>query len=230
MVLLNFCCFVCTHNCTNVCARCKSMSYCSKECQRKDWTIHKKDCVENTLRLREFRKLYKFNALHRRNIILAIWILKMTLKDKTMFKQKFLKIVVSVSDTGFSITSLSDLIEENNTYYAIHIDHNGTRRRIRLADRNFDNSVQDLFFWRLPVFLFNGITNTNIVLSIPKENHKKISKTYKAYWWKHKKKTLEQAYSLINLETQNCFQYENWICKKLLVQSQKENDNKDDLN
>lgn len=30
---------------TNVCSRCKAVSYCNKECQRNDWKDHKEDCI-----------------------------------------------------------------------------------------------------------------------------------------------------------------------------------------
>ena len=28
------------------CSRCKLVHYCSKECQKQDWTIHKHECIE----------------------------------------------------------------------------------------------------------------------------------------------------------------------------------------
>jgi len=34
----------CTKNGSMSCGRCKSASYCSKVCQKKDWKRHKKDC------------------------------------------------------------------------------------------------------------------------------------------------------------------------------------------
>lgn len=32
-------------DCTDLCARCKSIYYCSRECQKKDWIIHKTQCA-----------------------------------------------------------------------------------------------------------------------------------------------------------------------------------------
>ena len=37
-------CEICNKNAPLLCGKCKSVSYCSKECQKKDWTDHKKIC------------------------------------------------------------------------------------------------------------------------------------------------------------------------------------------
>ncbi len=44
---LRFQCAVCKiHGATKKCGRCKKIRYCSKECQKKHWTEHKKTCKE----------------------------------------------------------------------------------------------------------------------------------------------------------------------------------------
>ena len=37
-------CVVCRCKTTNKCSVCESASYCGKDCQRKDWQMHKRDC------------------------------------------------------------------------------------------------------------------------------------------------------------------------------------------
>ena len=42
------------------CAQCKTMRYCSKECQVRDWTTHKEDCKsENRQDMKLFKKCNK---------------------------------------------------------------------------------------------------------------------------------------------------------------------------
>ena len=45
---------------TKICGRCKDQSYCSVDCQRQDWTRHKRGCVpEPTLQLNRAMRLPK---------------------------------------------------------------------------------------------------------------------------------------------------------------------------
>ena len=37
-------CTRCHSSCSKVCARCKDVFYCSKECQKKHWKIHRRTC------------------------------------------------------------------------------------------------------------------------------------------------------------------------------------------
>ena len=41
-------CFFCKTETSNlkICSKCKSVSYCSRDCQRQDWKLHKKYCEE----------------------------------------------------------------------------------------------------------------------------------------------------------------------------------------
>ena len=40
-------CFVCQKENPKICSHCHSISYCSKECQKKDWKRHKIECNSN---------------------------------------------------------------------------------------------------------------------------------------------------------------------------------------
>lgn len=43
------CCHTCGKNTKcKKCGKCKEVSYCSKECQKKDWKRHKNECCKNT--------------------------------------------------------------------------------------------------------------------------------------------------------------------------------------
>ena len=43
---LRVCCYCCNHsNHTKLCSKCRSVYYCSKECQKNHWKVHKKYCV-----------------------------------------------------------------------------------------------------------------------------------------------------------------------------------------
>lgn len=37
-------CFVCGNQAINLCSKCHQVYYCSRECQRDDWSIHKHNC------------------------------------------------------------------------------------------------------------------------------------------------------------------------------------------
>ncbi|KAL7269486.1 hypothetical protein RUND412_007849 [Rhizina undulata] len=39
-------CTICNKPTTNLCAKCKSVAYCSRECQKPDWNVHKALCSE----------------------------------------------------------------------------------------------------------------------------------------------------------------------------------------
>jgi hypothetical protein len=39
-------CFVCDKKTTSCCVNCKQIHYCSRECQKNNWLIHKKECAE----------------------------------------------------------------------------------------------------------------------------------------------------------------------------------------
>jgi len=41
-------CFVCLQPSRLKCSRCDAIQYCGKECQKKDWKIHKHNCTDNT--------------------------------------------------------------------------------------------------------------------------------------------------------------------------------------
>ncbi|CAF1210341.1 unnamed protein product [Didymodactylos carnosus] len=43
-ILHNQQCVVCSKSTTNTCGKCKAMAYCSRDCQTKDWSEHKKTC------------------------------------------------------------------------------------------------------------------------------------------------------------------------------------------
>lgn len=59
-------CMICgCPNHVKVCSVCKSVSYCSTECQRKDWSSHKRDCKILATQIpqkRELMRLFKSNA------------------------------------------------------------------------------------------------------------------------------------------------------------------------
>ena len=42
---LNTFCSICSKEGTLKCSRCKTKKYCSPECQRIDWRVHKKTCI-----------------------------------------------------------------------------------------------------------------------------------------------------------------------------------------
>ncbi|XP_060561743.1 uncharacterized protein LOC132721452 [Ruditapes philippinarum] len=55
-------------NCTKLCNRCKGTFYCSKECQRKDWSVHKEICVQRlTEEEQEIYKIYEEKTRQRRD-------------------------------------------------------------------------------------------------------------------------------------------------------------------
>lgn len=40
-------CFYCSQPSTFKCSKCLTIQYCSQECQKKDWKVHKKNCDDN---------------------------------------------------------------------------------------------------------------------------------------------------------------------------------------
>jgi hypothetical protein len=44
---MNKVCFLCLEPSKLKCSRCLTIQYCSKECQKKDWKIHKNNCKDN---------------------------------------------------------------------------------------------------------------------------------------------------------------------------------------
>ena len=40
-------CFLCLEPSKLKCSKCLTIQYCSKECQKKDWKIHKNNCKDN---------------------------------------------------------------------------------------------------------------------------------------------------------------------------------------
>ena len=40
-------CFVCLQPSKLKCSRCDAIQYCGKECQKKDWKVHKLNCRDN---------------------------------------------------------------------------------------------------------------------------------------------------------------------------------------
>jgi len=39
-------CFSCGEPATKQCVKCKQALYCKKECQRRDWNVHKSNCLQ----------------------------------------------------------------------------------------------------------------------------------------------------------------------------------------
>ena len=57
MKIVKFC-QICGSKNAKCCSSCKSMYYCSKECQKLDWYNHKKECKEISLTDKPFFKLF----------------------------------------------------------------------------------------------------------------------------------------------------------------------------
>jgi hypothetical protein len=47
---------------TIICSKCKSAFYCNEECQKKNWEIHNKICMEYNLPTEEFNNEIKINC------------------------------------------------------------------------------------------------------------------------------------------------------------------------
>jgi hypothetical protein len=45
--IAKICICICGEVTTSTCMRCKSMGYCSRECQVKHWPVHKMQCIDS---------------------------------------------------------------------------------------------------------------------------------------------------------------------------------------
>ena len=43
---MNSKCNTCNNKATKVCSKCKRVHYCSRNCQKKDWKVHKYKCIK----------------------------------------------------------------------------------------------------------------------------------------------------------------------------------------
>ena len=78
-------CSICKFNGkTMLCSRCETISYCSQECQRIDWSSHKSICLVLKVQVDYRRNLMKLIDIHMSKIILGLALLR-------KFRPKFFK-------------------------------------------------------------------------------------------------------------------------------------------
>lgn len=66
-------CSICNNRTKKLCSACKCVYYCSIDCQKKDWFIHKKFCLEKA---KEIIFLNRLNRFVLRDMIASIFCTK----------------------------------------------------------------------------------------------------------------------------------------------------------
>jgi len=159
-------CMKCRKNSTTQrCANCKSVYYCSRECQKKDWKSHKKHCLDlrvfkkkSDTEKKPFKKVVS-DQLHLRNL------LKEAVSDENIYNFQVIKDLLDASedknpfvdceDDGTPITLLQMAANYGRMDVFEHIMHFRSFDRSTIPNMgelmktcmvNYNNSVLDEMF------------------------------------------------------------------------------------
>tara|TARA_B110000444_G_scaffold236803_1_gene248981 strand:+ start:932 stop:1651 length:720 start_codon:yes stop_codon:yes gene_type:complete len=200
-------CFYCgKKDAISKCVKCKKAWFCNKDCQKKGWKEHKKNCKEILWTIEEENRFYcainNLQESYKKRFLLALNSYKISyVKLKNVFDMQVDYIYLNIKNEKYieimheALIYLKDtecdwrLLQTHASKMASYYKNNKETEWNMVLDAFYDQMCEETTNYRVLVYL--GLLHCYYFLSVELKDNEKISDDYKKYYLAY--------YDLVNL-------------------------------